>query len=59
MPATALRPRGTSTDTVRVVRDRAGRVVLICWGADAPAEAATWAGRGYRVDIVDRGAITL
>ena len=37
-----------------VVRDTTGRVVLICWGADAAAEAATWAERGYRVDVLDQ-----
>jgi hypothetical protein len=54
MPATALRPTAmTTTSGVGwVVRDRAGRVVLICSGADAAAEAATWAERGYRVDTV-------
>ena len=57
MPATALRPTVTTTTSsqlARVVRDATGRVVLICWGADSAAEAATWAARGYRVDEWDR-----
>ena len=57
MPATALRPMATSTTSsqrARVVQDATGRVVLICWGADSAAEAAAWAGRGYRVDLLDR-----
>ena len=57
MPATALRPTGTTTTSsqlARVVRDTTGRVVLICWGAGAAAEAATWAERGYRVDVLDQ-----
>ena len=32
-----------------VVKDRAGRVVVIFSGADASQEASEWAGRGYDV----------
>jgi hypothetical protein len=52
---------GMSTTTVdfraQVVRGAGDRVVVIFWGRDAPAEAAEWAGRGYRVDTVDRGLL--
>jgi hypothetical protein len=59
MPATALRPTAltTTTELAWVVRDRHGRVVLICSGADAAAEAETWAERGYRVDTIGPGEL--
>jgi hypothetical protein len=48
-PTTAV-----ETGRAMVVLDRSGRVVLICWGDDAPGVGADWAGRGYQVRPVDR-----
>jgi hypothetical protein len=36
-------------DMSYVIRDRAGKVVVIFSGADAPEAAREWAGRGYEV----------
>jgi hypothetical protein len=47
-------PATTVTGNAQVVRGSAGRVVVVFWGEDAPAAAAEWAARGYRVDTVDR-----
>jgi hypothetical protein len=40
--------------SAQVVRGSNDRVVVIFWGSDATAEAANWAARGYRVDMIDR-----
>ncbi len=45
------------TQGAHMVRDDAGRVVLICWGQDAPGVASEWAARGYHVAPVDLDAI--
>jgi heterodisulfide reductase subunit A-like polyferredoxin len=39
----------TSTEIEWVVLDTAGRVLLICGGADGLEVAAEWADRGYQV----------
>lgn len=50
------RPRPQATTAQKsgfMVRDSHDRVVLMFWGADAPHEAAMWAGRpGYSVEYV-------
>lgn len=47
-------PAITVAGSAQVVRGSAGRVVVVFWGEDAPAAAAEWTARGYRVDSVDR-----
>jgi hypothetical protein len=46
------------TETAQVVLDSSGRVVLICWGDDAPEVGAEWASRGYQVRPVDRSVLS-
>jgi hypothetical protein len=46
----------SSVETLWVVLDGEGRVVIICSGADARDVAEDWRGRGYRtvpLDAVD------
>ena len=43
----------SAVETVWVVLDDEGHVVIICSGADAPATAGEWADRGYRVVQLD------
>ncbi len=47
------------TEQVHVVRATSGRVVMICWGADATGVAAQWASRGYQVYPVAREVLGL
>ncbi|HSS08421.1 MAG TPA: hypothetical protein VLL25_00955 [Acidimicrobiales bacterium] len=42
-----------------VVRGQGGRVIVIFWGDDAEAEAASWAARGYQVQTADRDVIAV
>ncbi len=42
-----------STDTLWVVLDSAGTVVLICSGADAAEAADAWRERGYQITTLD------
>jgi hypothetical protein len=46
-----------ATETVHVVLGTDARVVAMFWGADAPAEAAHWTDRGYRVESVDSSLV--
>jgi hypothetical protein len=42
-----------------VVRGQGGRVIVIFWGEDAEAEAASWAAKGYQVQTADRDVIAV
>jgi hypothetical protein len=55
---TMLAP-AVETGQAHVVREASGRVVLICWGADATGVAAQWAARGYHVYPVAREVLGL
>ena len=55
---TMLAP-AVETGQAHVVRERSGRIVLICWGADATGVAAHWASRGYQVSSVPREMLGL
>jgi hypothetical protein len=52
-------PAMTVTENAQVVRGTAGRVVVIFWGKDAPAEAAEWSAQGYRVETINRDILGL
>jgi hypothetical protein len=47
------------TESAQAVLDASGRVVLICWGDDAPEVGADWAARGYQVRPVDRAVLSV
>jgi hypothetical protein len=55
---TMLAP-AVETEQAHVVREGSGRVVLICWGADATGEATQWASKGYQVSTVAREVLGL
>jgi hypothetical protein len=45
------------TELAFVVRDEAGRVVVMFWGADAQEEAEHWVERGFRLEVIARGQV--
>ena len=45
------------TEVAYVVRDDAGRVVVMFWGADAQDEAEHWIERGYRLEVIARSQV--
>jgi hypothetical protein len=45
----------SSVETLWVVLDDEGRVVIICSGSDARDLADEWRGRGYRIVHLDAG----
>ena len=55
---TMLAP-AVETGQAHVVREKSGRVLLICWGADATGVAAQWASKGYQVSSVAREVLGL
>jgi hypothetical protein len=48
----------STVETVWVVLDAEGRVVIICTGADAPVTVEEWRDRGYRVAQLDAVSVS-